>query len=206
LTVAGVALVALSPLIAIAVVCARCSTGSSGIFRQARIGRGGRIFYIYKIRTMRSLLGVTTTVTTESDSRITRLGRVLRRWKIDELPQLVNVVRGEMSLVGPRPDVPEYLDRIRREAPLVLSIRPGLTGPASIKYRREEELLARQQNPQDYNDRVIFQDKLRINDAYVRNYGFLNDLYYLWQTAVPFAATGYSEYQHPTDDDAAKAA
>lgn len=189
-----------------AVICARYSTGSSGIFRQARIGRDGRIFFIYKIRTMRNLPGVTTTVTTDSDSRITRLGRMLRRWKIDELPQLVNVVRGEMSLVGPRPDVPEYLERIRREAPSVLSIRPGLTGPASIKYRGEEELLARQPDPQDYNDRVIFPDKLRINEAYVRNYRLLKDFYYLWQTVAAIAATGNLDQQFPIDDDAAKAA
>lgn len=206
LTVASIALAVLSPLIAMAAISARRSTESSGIFRQARIGQDGRIFFIYKIRTMRSVPGVTTTVTTECDSRLTRLGRMLRRWKIDELPQLVNVVRGEMSLVGPRPDVPEYLDRIRREAPSVLSIRPGLTGPASIKYRREEELLARQRDPQDYNDRVIFPDKLRINDAYVRNYRLLKDLYYLWQTVAPFAATGCSYHQHHSNDDAARAA
>jgi lipopolysaccharide/colanic/teichoic acid biosynthesis glycosyltransferase len=110
---------------------------------------------------------------------------VLRRWKIDELPQLVNVLRGDMSLVGPRPDVPAYLDQIRRQAPLVFSVRPGITGPASLKYRREEELLATQSDPQAFNDRILFPDKLRINEAYVRNYRFLTDLLYLWATVLP---------------------
>jgi dTDP-4-amino-4,6-dideoxygalactose transaminase/lipopolysaccharide/colanic/teichoic acid biosynthesis glycosyltransferase len=200
LAVATIALTLLCPLIIVAILGARRSTGGSGIFRQARIGRKGRIFSIYKIRTMREVAGVTTTVTTDSDRRITRFGRVLRRWKIDELPQLFNVVRGEMSLVGPRPDVPEYLDRIRREAPLVLTVRPGLTGPASIKYRREEQLLARERDPQDYNDRVIFPDKLRINEAYARDFRFLRDLLYLWQTVWPFAAADPYTSEHVGDN------
>jgi lipopolysaccharide/colanic/teichoic acid biosynthesis glycosyltransferase len=199
LTVATIALTLLCPLIVVALICARCSTGSSGLFRQERIGRNGRTFFIYKIRTMRKVAGVTTTITTDADARITRIGRVLRSWKIDELPQLVNVVRGEMSLVGPRPDVPEYLDRIRREAPLVLTVRPGLTGPASIKYRREEQLLAHQRDPQDYNDRVVLPDKLRINEAYVRDFRLGKDLHYLWQTVWPFAAAAAFNYQQHLD-------
>jgi lipopolysaccharide/colanic/teichoic acid biosynthesis glycosyltransferase len=206
LVVATVGLTLLAPLIVVAAVCAQWCTGGSGIFRQSRIGRNGRIFSIYKIRTMRNLHGVTTTVTTDHDARITRVGRVLRRWKIDELPQLLNVVRGEMSLVGPRPDVPEYLDRIRREAPLVLTVRPGITGPASLKYRQEEQLLARERDPQDYNDRVIFADKLRINEAYVRDYRLLRDVYYLWRTVAPSGRAADSGRPAPTGDDAAKAA
>jgi lipopolysaccharide/colanic/teichoic acid biosynthesis glycosyltransferase len=206
LTVATALLIVLAPLIAVAAICGRWSTGGSGIFRQARIGQNGRVFFICKIRTMRNLPGVTTTITTDHDARITRVGRMLRRWKIDELPQLLNVVRGEMSLVGPRPDVPEYLDRIRREAPLVLTVRPGITGPASIKYRREEQLLARERDPQDYNDRVIFADKLRINEAYVRDYRLLRDVYYLWRTVAPFGAAADSGRPVPTGDDAARAA
>jgi len=206
LSVSTVALAFVGPVIAVAAICARWSTGDSGFFRQARIGQHGRIFFVYKIRTMRDAPGVTTTITTERDARITRVGRVLRRWKIDELPQLVNVVRGQMSLVGPRPDVPEYLDRIRREAPLVLTVRPGVTGPASIKYRREEELLARQRDPQEYNDQVIFADKLRINEAYVRNYGLLKDVGYLWKTVAPVGTAACCNHQHDFDDDVATAA
>ncbi len=164
---------------------ARRETGGSGIFRQARIGRHGQLFQIYKIRTMRVANGPITNVTTACDPRITRFGALLRRWKIDELPQLVNVLRGDMSFVGPRPDVPAYLDQIRRQAPLVLSVRPGITGPASIKYRREEQLLAAQRDPQAFNDLFLVPDKLRINEAYVRNYRLVADLKYLWATVFP---------------------
>jgi lipopolysaccharide/colanic/teichoic acid biosynthesis glycosyltransferase len=173
-------------LVGIVALCARWDTGRSGIFRQQRIGRGGQLFWLYKIRTMRDVPGIATTITTRDDPRITRLGRVLRRWKIDELPQLFNVLRGDMSLVGPRPEVPEYLDRIRREAPLVLSVRPGITGPASIKYRHEEQLLAAQANPTKFNDDIILPDKLRINEVYVCNCSFRSDIICLWQTVWPF--------------------
>jgi lipopolysaccharide/colanic/teichoic acid biosynthesis glycosyltransferase len=172
-------------IIVLAALRARRDTGSSGIFRQARIGRDGRVFFIFKIRTMRDACGPATNVTTARDPRITRVGAMLRHWKIDELPQLANVLRGDMSFVGPRPDVPEYLEQIRRQAPLVLSVRPGITGPASLKYRHEEDILASQRDPQTYNDRVIFPDKLRINETYVREYSFLSDLKYLWATVLP---------------------
>jgi lipopolysaccharide/colanic/teichoic acid biosynthesis glycosyltransferase len=172
-------------LLGIIALCACWDTKRSGIFRQQRIGCGGRLFWMYKIRTMRDVAGMVTTITAGDDPRITRLGRVLRRWKIDELPQLFNVVRGDMSLVGPRPEVPEYLDRIRREAPLVLSVLPGITGPASIKYRHEERLLAARANPAAFNDEVLLPDKLRINEAYVRDYSFRSDLTCLWQTIWP---------------------
>jgi lipopolysaccharide/colanic/teichoic acid biosynthesis glycosyltransferase len=186
--VAALGLALVGWLIGIGAQCARWDTGRSGIFRQQRIGRGGRLFWLYKLRTMRDIPGMATTITTRDDPRITRLGRVLRRWKIDELPQLFNVLRGDMSLVGPRPEVPAYLDRIRREAPLVLSVRPGITGPASIKYRHEEQLLAAQANPDEFNDEIILPDKLRINEAYVRNYSFRSDLKCLWETIWPLAA------------------
>lgn len=171
-------------VIPLAAAWARRETGGSGIFRQPRIGRDGRIFTIYKIRTMRHEHRATTSVTTADDPRITRVGAWLRRWKIDELPQLVNVLRGDMSVVGPRPDVPAYLEQIRRQTPLVLSVRPGITGPASLKYRREAELLSAQPNPQAYNDRIIFPDKLQINEAYVKTYCFMTDLKCVWATLL----------------------
>lgn len=172
-------------IIVLASLWARRDTGGSGFFLQARIGRDGCTFFIFKIRTMRDACGPATNVTTSSDPRITKFGALLRRWKIDELPQLMNVLRGDMSLVGPRPDVPEYLEQIRREAPLVLSVRPGITGPASLKYRHEEEILATQRDPRVFNDRVLFPDKLRINEAYVRDYRFVTDVKYLWETVFP---------------------
>jgi lipopolysaccharide/colanic/teichoic acid biosynthesis glycosyltransferase len=192
IVLAAVGLLLIGWLIGIFAICARWDTGRSGIFCQQRIGRYGRLFWLYKIRTMRDVPGVTVTVTASRDPRITRLGRVLRRWKIDELPQLVNVLRGDMSLVGPRPEVPEYLERIRREAPLVLSMRPGITGPASIKYRHEEQILAVHADPIAFNEQVIYPDKLRINLAYVRDYSLRIDLICLWQSVWPFRSVGSS--------------
>jgi lipopolysaccharide/colanic/teichoic acid biosynthesis glycosyltransferase len=185
---AAVGLVLVGWVIALAALAARRSTGGSGIFRQSRIGRDGHVFEILKIRTMRNEEGIATTVTTAHDCRITRLGAVLRRWKIDELPQLWNVLRGEMSFVGPRPEVPSYLEQIRSEAPAVLSVRPGITGPASIKYRHEELILAVQPDPQTFNDLILFPDKLRLNTAYVKKYRVTADLVILWKTIFHFGS------------------
>jgi lipopolysaccharide/colanic/teichoic acid biosynthesis glycosyltransferase len=127
-------------------------------------------------------------VTTAHDCRITRLGARLRHWKIDELPQLWNVLRGEMSFVGPRPEVPDYLERIRGEAPAVLRVRPGITGPASVKYRHEETILSAQPDPQAYNDLILFPDKLRLNTAYVNQYRVTADLVILWKTIFHFGS------------------
>jgi lipopolysaccharide/colanic/teichoic acid biosynthesis glycosyltransferase len=189
---ASVGLLVFGWLIVLAVMAARRNTKDTGIFRQQRIGRGGRLFDIFKIRTMRCTSGITTTITTAHDARITRLGAFFRRWKIDELPQLWNVLCGDMSLVGPRPEVPEYLPQIRSEAPDVLRVRPGITGPASLKYRHEERLLAAQADPQEFNDRVVFPDKLRINAEYIGNYRFITDLKILWQTIVGSTLNGRS--------------
>lgn len=178
--VAAAGLALLWPVIGIAWAAAARDTGASGLFAQERVGRGGRRFRLYKIRTMRPVGG--STVTVAGDARITRLGARLRRWKIDELPQLWNVLRGEMSLVGPRPDVPGYLDRLTGEAGALLDLRPGITGPATLKYRREEELLAGQPDPERYNDEVIWPDKVRLNLAYRANWSFRRDLAYIAAT------------------------
>lgn len=169
-------------IIALAALIARIETGKSGIYRQVRVGQHGRLFSILKIRTMREVFGVKTSVTTLSDPRITRWGRLMRKTKIDELPQLFNVLKGDMSFVGPRPDVPEIAGRLRREAPLVLSVRPGITGPATLLYRNEEELLDSQADFEWFNWAVVFPDKMRINSAYVENYQLRDDFKYLWQT------------------------
>ena len=171
-------------LIGLAILGARLSTRRSGLFRQWRIGQHGRPFEILKIRTMRDVAGVSTTVTTVGDPRITRFGHWLRKHKIDELPQLYNVLRGDMSFVGPRPDVPELIATLKGADRIVLSVRPGITGPASIKYRNEEELLAMQPNPDAYNRTVIFPDKTRINREYVERYRFLEDIRFVIQTLV----------------------
>jgi lipopolysaccharide/colanic/teichoic acid biosynthesis glycosyltransferase len=125
---------------------------------------------------------VTTTVTTAVDPRVTSYGKILRKMKLDELPQLVNVLVGDMSFVGPRPDVPGFADRLTGPDRIILSVRPGITGPATLKYRNEEELLAAQPDPEMYNREVIFPDKVRINREYVEHYSFLADMKYILLT------------------------
>lgn len=159
-------------------------TGCNGMFVQVRVGRYGRLFKVYKIRTMRPDRLLDSTVTTSRDPRITRIGRMMRRLKLDELPQLFNVLIGDISLVGPRPDVPGYADTLSGEDRLVLSVRPGLTGPATLKYRDEETLLASVADPERYNREVIYPDKIAINKDYVRNYSFLSDLRYILRTLL----------------------
>ena len=116
------------------------------------------------------------TVTARDDKRITKLGSFLRKWKFDELPELINVLTGDMSFVGPRPDVPGYADLLTGENRKILALRPGITGPASLKYYNEEEILANVGNPNEYNDKVIFPDKVKINLKYLNDHSFLLDL------------------------------
>lgn len=163
-------------LILIAVAAATIDTRRFGLFSQTRIGRGGEPFTLYKVRTMRDVADVDTVVTTRGDPRITTLGALLRRTKIDELPQLFNVLRGDMSFVGPRPDVPGFADLLEGDDRIVLSIRPGITGPATLKYRREEELLSNVEDPETYNRDVIFPDKVAINRHYIEHYSLGEDL------------------------------
>jgi lipopolysaccharide/colanic/teichoic acid biosynthesis glycosyltransferase len=169
-------------IIFLAYVLALIDTKASGFFVQKRIGRNGKPFNVLKIRTMRIVPSYTTVVTTSHDPRITSLGRFFRKTKVDELPQLVNVLLGQMSFVGPRPDVPGFADKLVGKDRILLSIRPGITGPATLKYRNEEELLSRQNDPERYNMEVIFPDKVRINRDYIENYSFWNDVNYIWET------------------------
>jgi lipopolysaccharide/colanic/teichoic acid biosynthesis glycosyltransferase len=171
-------------IILLAWAAATMNTGTNGLFIQNRVGRYGKLFPLLKIRTMRPVEGFDTTVTTEHDPRITRLGAFFRRTKIDELPQLINVFLGQMSFVGPRPDVPGFADRLMGEDRVILSVRPGITGPATLKYRDEEALLASQSDPETYNRDVIFPDKVSINREYIREYSFMRDLWYIWKTIV----------------------
>jgi lipopolysaccharide/colanic/teichoic acid biosynthesis glycosyltransferase len=169
-------------LIAIAYILAGKDTGKSGFFRQNRVGKDGKLFQVIKIRTMRDIPTLTTTVTQTSDPRITPLGRFWRRTKIDELPQLINVLRGDMSFVGPRPDVPGFADVLSGDDRVILTIRPGITGPATLKFRNEEALLAAQADPESYNRDVIFPEKVRLNRLYIENYQFWHDIQYIYQT------------------------
>lgn len=171
-----IGLVLVCPLLLVVVVLVKCKMpGGPVIFKQQRVGRYGRLFTIYKFRTMTVNHGGSS-VSVSGESRITPLGAKLRRYKLDELPELWCVLVGDMSFVGPRPDVPGYADKLQGEDREILNLRPGITGPASLKYRNEEELLARQANPQQYNDEVIYPDKVRINLYYLRHYSFVKDL------------------------------
>ena len=163
-------------LIALAWVLATIDTRANGFFMQQRVGQDGRLFKVIKVRTMRVDRAVTTTVTTKHDPRITPLGYFWRRSKIDELPQLINVLLGHMSLVGPRPDVPGFADRLGGDDRVILTVRPGITGPATLKYRDEETLLTSVPDPEAYNRDVIFPDKVRINREYVSSWSFVEDL------------------------------
>jgi len=145
------------------------------LFKQKRVGRHGRLFTMVKFRTMTTSHN-RLSISVHGESRITRLGATLRRWKVDELPELWNVLIGEMSFVGPRPDVPGYADQLQGDDRRILELRPGITGPASLKYRDEEELLAKVEDPQTYNDTVIYPDKVRINLYYMDHYSFIKDL------------------------------
>mgnify|MGYP000286286887 FL=1 len=149
--------------------------GGPVIFKQNRVGKDGQLFTMYKFRSMTVGYGGPS-VSVAGDSRITPLGAVLRKYKLDELPELWNVLKGDMSLVGPRPDVPGYVDCLIGEEREVLKLKPGITGPASLKYRNEEVLLAKVEDPQKYNDEVIFPDKIRINLYYYHNYSFWKDI------------------------------
>ncbi|MGL2966859.1 sugar transferase [Flavobacterium sp. XGLA_31] len=139
-------------------------TRANGIFTQERVGQFGKLFHIYKLRTMKV-----------PDNSISKLGAFLRKYKIDELPQLWNVFVGEMSIVGPRPDVPGYYDLLEGEERNVLKLKPGITSLASLKYVDEECLLAQQPHPKQYNDEVIFRDKVKMNLDYYNQGNYVTE-------------------------------
>ena len=144
-------------------------------FKQQRVGKEARLFKMVKFRTMKVNHGGST-ISVKGESRITPLGQTLRKYKLDELPELWNIFKGDMSFVGPRPDVPGYADKLEGEDRLLLSIRPGLTGTASLKFSNEEELLALQEDPIYYNDHVLYPEKVRLNNNYVKRMSFWLDI------------------------------
>ena len=183
-TVSLFGLLVLWPVLLVVAVLVRVKMpGGPVIFTQWRVGRGGRLFTMYKFRSMTVSHGGSS-VSVAGESRITSLGAKLRRYKLDELPELWNVLKGDMSFVGPRPDVPGYADRLSGEAREVLRLRPGITGPASLKYRDEEELLASVDDPVRYNDEVIYPDKVRINLYYLHHYSFVQDIRMIFCTVL----------------------
>lgn len=157
--------------------------GGPVLFTQKRVGKDGKLFTMYKFRSMTVGHGGSS-VSVAGESRITPLGAKLRKYKLDELPELWNVLIGDMSFVGPRPDVPGYADRLQGEDRKILQLKPGITGSASLKYRNEEELLAKQDNPVRYNDEVIFPDKVRINLDYLEHWSFWLDMKIIIYTII----------------------
>ena len=171
------ALVLLSPLMLLIALLVRIDSPGPVLFVQERVGLGGRPFGILKFRTMRqSPRGEGLLITSARDRRITRVGTFLRRWKLDELPQLVNVVWGDMSLVGPRPEVPRYVAHYSEEQRRVLEVRPGLTDPASLAFRNENDLLAASNDPETLYLERIMPAKLELSRSYIENRSLLFDL------------------------------
>lgn len=160
--------------------------GGPVLFCQKRVGRGGKLFTVHKFRSMtaRRETDAFTGVAAAETARITPLGEKLRRYKLDELPELWDVFIGNMSFVGPRPDVPGYADKLQGEDRNILKLRPGITGPASLKYRDEEELLASVEDPIRYNDEVIYPDKVRLNLYYYNHYSFWTDIKMIFATVL----------------------
>lgn len=185
--VAGVLLVVTSPALGVAVLMARWSTGASGIYRQQRVGRDGELFEMLKVRSMRPSAD-DNTVTAAGDARVTRVGAALRSMKLDELPQLFSVLRGDMSMVGPRPDVPGFADRLTGNDRVILTLRPGITGPASIAFRHEEALLAAATDPEEYNRAVLWPEKVRLNRDYLTNWSLVTDIRCLLETVQSVAS------------------
>jgi lipopolysaccharide/colanic/teichoic acid biosynthesis glycosyltransferase len=174
---AAVVAVFVGPVLVLVAVCIRVIDGGPVLFSQERTGRDGVPFRIWKFRTMvADRAGTGPGITAGGDHRVTWLGRHLRRLKLDELPQLFNVLNGTMSFVGPRPEVPEYVALYSERERTVLAVRPGLTDPATLRYRNEEALLAEQDDPEAYYRETLMPDKLRMNLQYAANRTVLSDL------------------------------
>lgn len=161
-------------LILICIILATIDTNSFGLFIQKRIGQHGKSFDILKIKTLKDKTQVSS-----------RLGKFFRATKLDELPQFFNILNGTMSLVGPRPDISGYADQLKDSDQIILNLKPGITGLSSIKYKNEEELLSCQENPQHYNDTIIWPDKIRINRWYAENRTMKMDLIIIFRTLYP---------------------
>lgn len=179
----GIGLLCLAPVFVVMAIWIKLDSRGPVFYRQTRVGRYGRDFRIFKFRSMRvgSDKGRQITVG-ERDPRITRSGYFIRRYKIDELPQLINVFLGDMAIVGPRPEVRKYVDLYSEEQRKVFQVRPGITDLASIKYRNENELLSQVDDPDTYYIDVIMPDKLAINLEYIRHQSFMGDIKIIFNT------------------------
>lgn len=179
----GLGLIVLSPLFLILAIWIKLDSKGPVFYRQVRVGRHNKDFRIFKFRSMRVGSDKGSLVTIGGrDPRVTRSGYWIRKFKLDELPQLINVFIGDMSLVGPRPEVRHYVDYWTDEQMHVLDVRPGITDPASIKFRNENELMERAEDPEKYYIEVIMQEKLKLYLEYVGNHSFLGDIGLIYKT------------------------
>ena len=181
--VALVGLLFLWPVLVVVAILIKIKMPGPVLFVQQRVGKDGKLFACHKFRSM-TVGHNGSSVSVAGETRITPLGAKLRKYKLDELPELWDVFIGNMSFVGPRPDVPGYADKLQGEDRIVLSLRPGITGPATLKYRNEEELLATVADPQKYNDEVIYPDKVRLNRYYAEHYSFIKDIEMIFCTVL----------------------
>lgn len=183
ITASGLGLLVLSPLFLVLAVWIKLDSPGPVFYRQVRVGRGNKDFRLFKFRSMRVGSDKKGLITVGGhDPRVTRSGYYIRKYKLDELPQLINVFIGDMSLVGPRPEVRKYVDLYTPEQLRVLDVRPGITDMASIRYRNENELLEQAADPEQYYRDVVMQDKLRINLEYVADHSFVKDLKIIFMT------------------------
>ena len=183
ITASGLGLLVLSPLFLILAVWIKLDSPGPAFYRQVRVGRGNKDFRLFKFRSMRVGSDKKGLITVGGhDPRVTRSGYYIRKYKLDELPQLINVFIGDMSLVGPRPEVRKYVDLYTPEQLHVLDVRPGITDMASIRYRNENELLEQAADPEQYYRDVVMQDKLRINLEYIADHSFIKDLKIIFMT------------------------
>ncbi len=173
ITFASLALLLFLPLMLLLYIASSIDVSSSGLFMQNRVGQFGKNFVVYKFQSIHP-----------KTRKISWYGKVLRRFKLDELPQLFNIVKEDMSFVGPRPDVEGYYDQLKGEDRQVLQLKPGLTSEASVKYRNEEKLLLQQDHPQQYNDEILFPDKVQLNLEYMKNMSLKNDLKIIFRTII----------------------
>lgn len=181
----GLGLLILSPLFLVIAVWVKLDSPGPVFYKQVRVGRNNKDFYLYKFRSMRVGSDKKGLITVGGrDPRVTRSGYYIRKYKLDEFPQLINVFKGDMSLVGPRPEVRKYVDLYTPEQMHVLEVRPGITDLASIRYRNENELLAKASDPEQYYRDIVMQDKLRINLEYVRNHSFFGDIALIFKTIL----------------------
>ena len=178
-----IGLLFLWPVLVVVAILIKVKMPGPVLFVQQRVGKGGKLFACHKFRSMTVGHGGSS-VSVAGEARITPLGAKLRHYKLDELPELWDVFIGNMSFVGPRPDVPGYADKLQGEDRIILTLRPGITGPATLKYRNEEELLVGVENPQKYNDEVIYPDKVRINRYYAEHYSFIKDIQMIFCTVL----------------------